>query len=184
MFQGAAAGSTTGITVKAQVSVDDCVFQGHSGSAIDLAVGGAFSVGWRSITTGDTFIAGAVSVSSSLASQAGYASGNGYFMVSGPLGGLVTSPPAASAVTLTSGTPWQNTTGSDAIVAVGLAFPVGGGSVAITRGAHGAAASIGTITRPGASGDVVEFYVPFMWDFAMTLSPGVTFAGSATAQPV
>jgi hypothetical protein len=94
----------------------------------------------------------------------------------------VTAPPAATAVALSSGTAWQNTTGYDVILAIPISFGTGG-QATIARGSTSSPPALGTVSRRSAESDLLEYYVPAQWYVKVTLS-AATFAADATAQPV
>ena len=101
---------------------------------------------------------------------------------------LVTSPPAASTVTLTSGTAWQNTTGADVWLYVPVTFsPTASAAASVALGV-GATATPSTSTvaaEPAGtvSGAVhtVTAYVPANF-YALLTTTNATL-GTATVQP-
>lgn len=102
--------------------------------------------------------------------------------VAGSVGTPFSSYPAApTSVALVSGTPWQNTTGGDVILAVPITF-IANGTAAIARGITNTPSALGTVKRVSADQDVLEYYVPAGWYFEVTLSAGTTFTANATAQ--
>lgn len=95
---------------------------------------------------------------------------------------LMTSPGAATPVALASGTPWQNTTGYDVILAIPIDFSATG-TAEIQRGASSPGSTLGTITSAAGDNLVPEYYVPASWYITVTLA-SATFPADATAQPV
>jgi hypothetical protein len=102
---------------------------------------------------------------------------------------LTTSPPAATSVALTSGTAYQNTTGSDVMVSVPISYAATSTAAAtceVQRGSTSPGATVGTISKAAASPaitDIEEFFLPAGWYLTLTLT-NATFAVDATVQPV
>jgi hypothetical protein len=95
----------------------------------------------------------------------------------------ITQPSPPTSVALASSIAWQNTTGSDVILSVPITFPATGGTAVVARGSHGRTTSVGQVARPAVPGgfeDVLEFYVPYLWDLEVSLIPSLVIAKALT----
>lgn len=174
MFQGASI-THYGVWGSGNVNVDSCIFQGHTIGSV--WVPGTAVASWNNCLSDDPWFMAGVSFGS-ITIPVSAAPGRGTWGAPG----LVTTPVAATSVALASGTPWQNTTGSDVILAIPVTYTAGG-SAQIARGNASPGTPLGTIVRAGADHDVLEYYVPAQWYVTITLT-GATFTANATAQPV
>jgi hypothetical protein len=169
LFEGMHAASF-GLQAQGQVSCQDSVFLDHAIAAVN-ATSNFFT--WTNCFTNDaSFVTG---FNGTLPAATAPSPG-AYNQAS------VTAPPAPTAVALTSGTAWQNTTGYDVILAIPISFS-SGGRATIARGPTSAPPTLGTVSRRSSESDLLEYYVPAQWYVEVTLS-GASFATSATAQPV